>query len=152
MLGSRLRLEVRHWTPSPSRQNIVVAAVTCVVMTFAVLSIGVATGLASVGWHTIGVAEVELPPNSNVITSGPVYSSQMRIYQNQNQVDSSDPVLYLVYRYPSDFHVYGYGLAYWNMGSPVNWTVSGGNKYASCENQSNSWGGRQITCQFYSTV
>ncbi len=75
------------------------------------------------------------------------------MYQNQTQVDPSDPPLDIVYRY-SNGVVYLNTTAFWNSGSPVPFEASGGNKVASCENNP-AYGksaGRVITCQFYSTV
>jgi hypothetical protein len=136
-----------------SKRNLVVGLATFVVTTVVFLSIAVSTGLATVGWHTIGTAEVLLSSGGFVSTNSPVYSADMRMYQNLNQVDSSDPPLDIIYRYPSGI-IYTDVFAFWNSGSPVYMGTSGGNKAASCENNPayHKSAGRVITCQFYSTV
>lgn len=114
------------------------------------LAVGVPVALA-VGWTTIGPPEVLLGPSSGVSTSNPAYSSMRRLYQTE-PVPSSAPALTQQYNYPSGA-LYMRSFVYWYSGTPVNWNVDGGNKYAICGNQSTTSNAqRTITCQRYSTT
>jgi hypothetical protein len=105
----------------------------------------------AVGWENVGPAQILLGPASGISTTSPVYSSDRRLYQTQ-PVPSTAPVLSQQYNYP-DKSLYARGFVYWNDGSPVYWSVAGGNKYAICSNQSTtSDAQRTITCQRYSTT
>jgi hypothetical protein len=116
----------------------------------ATLAVTVPVALA-VGWENVGGASVIIPASSAVITPSPVYSSDRRLYQTQ-PVPSTAPVLTEQYNYP-DGTLYMRGFVYWNDGSPVYWSVAGGNKFAACGNQSTtSDSQRTITCQRYSTT
>lgn len=118
----------------------------------AALFITVPVGLA-VGWVTIGPAEIQLAPFSFVGSyPNAVYSQQMRIYQNQTQVDNTDPNLHFEYIYPPTSTIWAEANIVWNFANPFIWSQSGGNKYAQCTNRTGQWAGRAITCQFYSTV
>jgi hypothetical protein len=119
--------------------------------TAATLAVAVPSALA-VGWLTIGPAQVLLGPASGVSTAPYiVYSSDRRLYQTQ-PVPSDAPTLTQQYNY-TDGTLYARGFVNWNDGTPVYWDVNGGNKTATCANQSTTKDAeRTITCQYYSTT
>lgn len=99
---------------------------------------------------TVGPAGYYLGPGE-FVSSGLVYSSQMRLYQTE-PVPSSAPALLEAYNY-SDGSYYAWLYVYWNSGTPVYMSVAGGNKYARCYNTSqNHSAQRTMTCQRYSTT
>lgn len=122
-----------------------------VISMFGALAIGVPAAFA-VGW--VGYFTNADLGSQSASGTGPIYSSQQRMYQNQTQLDSSDPQLDLTYSYDgsnnnlfADACCIGYGVA-----NPYVWNQSGGNKYAWCANYTNYDGDRLITCQYYSTT
>jgi hypothetical protein len=119
-------------------------------VSFVALAVGVPLAWA-VGWENVGPPGVLLGPASGVSTGSPVYSSMMRLYQTE-PVPSGAPDLTEQYNYP-DGSLYMRTFVHWNSGTPVQWNVAGGNKYAICANQSTTENAeRTITCQRYSTT
>lgn len=115
----------------------------------AALIVGVPAAYA-VGWVTFA-NEVELGPRQARMSSGPVYSSSLRMYQNQTQLGPTDPDLVLEYHYP-DLSLFTFisGIG-WGDVNPFLWSRGGGNKWACCQNPSGVTAGRVVTCQRYAT-
>jgi hypothetical protein len=105
----------------------------------------------AVGWVGIQPTDHTLVAFEFIQSGCCVYSQQMRVWQNQSQVDSGDPVHQMEYWYPS-YAEYAVTNFFWNSANPFNWNQNGGNKRAVCDNPTSQNGGRLITCQYYSTV
>lgn len=120
----------------------------------ATLLIAVPVAYAVGSWVTINNAnEVLLGPYGYRMTASAVSSTQLRMYQNQRQLDSGDPNLCLRYEYPPSgnplyFQLYAqYCGIGWGDANPYVWDRDGGNKFDSCLNPSDRSAGRVVTCQ-----
>lgn len=109
----------------------------------------------AVGWTGVGAAGVKLneQTNKNVITSSPVYSSEMRLYVSTHSPCGGQN-FYEAYAYP-DGSLYAESALEeicTAAETPTYWNVSGGNKYALCGEAVNEPTDPTSTCQRYSTT
>lgn len=120
----------------------------------ATLFIGVPAAWA-VGWTNVGSANIHLNEQSNkdVVTSSPVYSSQMRLYVAVHP-DCGGQNFWMEYLYPnlSLYMISSFREICTASETPSNWGVSGGNKYAACGELNNEPDDPTSTCQRYSTT
>jgi hypothetical protein len=125
------------------------------VASFAITLLVCASAAWAVGWTNVGPAEVHLNETFElaVKTSGPVYSSQMRLYVHTHS-PCGGKNFGMTYDYPD-------GSLYMTSSlrqictageTPSNWGVAGGNKIAICFELNLEPTNPASTCQRYSTT
>ena len=125
------------------------------VVAFVVTVLVLAPAAWAVGWVNVGPANVHLNDqfSNDVITSSPVYSSQMRLYTATHSPCGGSNY-WMEYLYPdSSLYAFsGYREICTASETPSNWGVAGGNKYAACGVLFDEPSNPVSTCQRYSTT
>jgi hypothetical protein len=89
----------------------------------------------AVGWTNVGSADIHLnsQPSKDVITSGPVYSSDMRLYV-QTHASCGGNNFWMEYLNPdlSLYSISSFREICTASETPSSWSFAGGNKYAAC--------------------